>query len=57
MTVDPLDPKSIAGAIKRLLSDPAAEEMGENGRRLVLEKYNWAQEEQVLLAVYEELAV
>ncbi len=57
VTVDPLDPKSIAGAIKRLLSDPAAEEMGENGRRLVLEKYNWAQEEQVLLAVYEELAV
>jgi glycosyltransferase involved in cell wall biosynthesis len=40
--VDPLDPKEIAAAIDFLVTHPqAAKAMGENGRRAVLEKYNW----------------
>jgi glycosyltransferase involved in cell wall biosynthesis len=40
--VDPLDPKAIAAAIDYLVAHPqAAKAMGENGRRAVLEKYNW----------------
>jgi len=29
--------------------------MGENGRKAVLEKYNWCNEEKKLLKIYEEL--
>lgn len=40
--VDPLDPKAIAAAIDHLVGNPdIARAMGENGRRAVLEKYNW----------------
>lgn len=42
MCVDPADPKAIAAAIDHLASHPnLAKSMGENGRRAVLEKYNW----------------
>lgn len=41
--VDPLDPKEIAAAIDYLVTHTqAAKEMGENGSRAVLEKYNWS---------------
>jgi glycosyltransferase involved in cell wall biosynthesis len=41
--VDPRDPKAIAGAIDYLVTHPhLAKAMGENGRKAVLEKYNWA---------------
>jgi glycosyltransferase involved in cell wall biosynthesis len=41
--VDPHDPQSIARAIDYLVSNPEqARRMGENGRKAVLEKYNWA---------------
>jgi glycosyltransferase involved in cell wall biosynthesis len=54
--VDPLDPGAIAGAITWLLeNDKEAREMGENGRKLVLERYNWKAEEKKLLKLYEEL--
>jgi glycosyltransferase involved in cell wall biosynthesis len=54
--VDPLQPMAIAEAICKLLSNPElASEMGRNGRRAVEEKYNWANEEKKLLALYEQL--
>ncbi|NOZ73210.1 MAG: glycosyltransferase family 4 protein [Chloroflexi bacterium] len=54
--VDPKNPKDIATAILRLLDHPEeAAELGENGYRAVLEKYNWAHESQKLLALYEEI--
>lgn len=43
LCVDPLDPKAIAAAIDHLVSNPAvASRMGENGRKAVLEQYNWS---------------
>jgi len=39
--VNPLDTRDIAKAIKHLIDNPdEAREMGENGRKAVLEKYN-----------------
>lgn len=56
LCVDPSDPLAIAGAIDRLVEDPVmARRMGENGRRAVTERYNWAAEEKKLLAFYERL--
>jgi glycosyltransferase involved in cell wall biosynthesis len=56
LCVDPLDPVSIAEAIDYLVSNPeVAREMGMNGQRAVLSKYNWVQEEKKLLAFYEEI--
>lgn len=56
LTVDPLDPKEIAQAIEYLLVHPEeAQRMGENGRRAVEEKYNWEQESEKLVELYEEL--
>lgn len=54
--VDPLNPKDIADAIIYLYKNPLkAKEMGENGRRAVIEKYNWQQEEKKLLDLYQKL--
>ncbi len=54
--VDSLNPQEIAQAIDYLYRNPEkAKEMGERGRKLVLEKYNWEQEEQKLLNFYELL--
>lgn len=53
MCVDPMDPVAIAKAIDYLVQNPdAAREMGENGRRVVLERYNWSVEEAKLLQLY-----
>lgn len=53
LCVDPLDPAAIAAAIDRLVEDPdLARGMGENGRRAVHERYNWAIEEKKLLDLY-----
>lgn len=55
--VDPLDPRRIAAAIDDLIGDPdRAQAMGENGRRLTLERYNWTPEGERLLALYARLA-
>jgi len=54
--VDPLKPEEIAQAIEWLIKHPVeAKKMGENGRKAVLEKYNWENESEKLLKVYEEL--
>lgn len=56
LTVDPLRPMEIAAAINTLVHNPkVAERMGENGKRAVLEKYNWGAEEIKLFRVYNEL--
>lgn len=54
--VNPNDSKAIGKAIEYLLSNPMqGREMGENGRKLVLEKFNWSIEEKKLLKLYSEL--
>lgn len=54
--VDPLKPEEIARAIEYLLTHPEeARRMGENGRKAVLEKYNWEKESEKLVSLYKEL--
>jgi glycosyltransferase involved in cell wall biosynthesis len=54
--VDPLNPEEIAGGIKYLMDHPGLrEEMGENGRRAVVERYNWEKEGKKLLDLYAQL--
>lgn len=54
--VDPLNPREIAKAIDYLIEHPdKARKMGENGRKIILEKYNWENESKKLLKIYEEL--
>lgn len=56
LCVDPMDPAAIARAIDHLVQHPeAARQMGENGRRAVLERYNWSIEESKLLDLYKQL--
>jgi glycosyltransferase involved in cell wall biosynthesis len=54
--VDPMDPAAIAQAIDYLVLNPdVARQMGENGRRAVLDKYNWSVEETKLLNLYTQI--
>jgi glycosyltransferase involved in cell wall biosynthesis len=56
LTVNPESPQEIAKAIAYLLEHPEeAREMGKRGQRAVLQTYNWAREEEKLLALYERL--
>ena len=56
LCVDPLDPDAIAKAIDYLVTHPdEARRMGENGRKAVLEKYNWSIEEAKLLSFYDHI--
>ncbi len=49
--VDVANPEAIAGAVLDVLDHPEeAQRLGNNGRRIVEEKYNWAREEKKLLA-------
>lgn len=51
--VDPENPAEIAEAIVRIISDEEkSKEMGRNGRRMILEKYNWSIEAKKLIGVY-----
>ena len=51
--VDPYDSVALAGAIDHLVSCPdVARRMGENGRKAVLEKYNWKVEASKLTNFY-----
>ena len=55
LCVDPMDPGAIARAINYIMEHPdEARQMGENGRRAVLECYNWQAEEKKLLGFYAE---
>lgn len=54
--VNPTDPNAVSDACNSLLEKPAeAQEMGKRGRRYVLEKYNWQNEEEKLLRLYEDV--
>ena len=56
MLVDPTDPAAIAEAIVSLMEHPEeARRMGENGRRAVLERYNWGEMEKRLFGVYQAI--
>lgn len=55
LLVDPLNAEEIALAIEYLVGHPNdARKMGENGRKAVVERYNWQFEEQKLLAFYDQ---
>ena len=57
LCVDPLDPAMIAAAMDRLAAEPAlARRMGANGRRAVLETFNWEREQLSLMDLYANLA-
>lgn len=54
--VNPKNINEIIAAIKYLSDNPnIAKEMGENGRNIVLQKYNWQFEEKKLLEIYQSL--
>jgi glycosyltransferase involved in cell wall biosynthesis len=54
---DPVDPDSIAAAVRRVLADPETyEARRREARRLALERFNWQIEEKRLLSLYEEVA-
>ncbi len=54
--VDVSNPNAIAQAVLKLLRDPAeAARLGENGRRMIEQKYNWQEEEKRLLAAFASL--
>lgn len=56
ITVNPTDTKQIADAIKYLIEHPKkSEQMGENGRKVILEKFNWNIEEKKLFQLYKEV--
>jgi glycosyltransferase involved in cell wall biosynthesis len=56
LCVDPMDAAAIAKAIDYLVQHPdEARQMGENGRRAVLERYNWSVEEAKLLGFYNQI--
>jgi glycosyltransferase involved in cell wall biosynthesis len=53
LTVDPARPQEIAHALAYLIEHPQeAKQMGEDGRRAVLETYNWENESRKLLQIY-----
>ena len=56
MVVDPRDHAAVAGAIEHVLTHPEeAEAMGERGRAVVLERFNWDGEGARLLSLYRDL--
>ena len=53
LTIDPLDSKEISSTISTLLNNPdKAEYFGNNGKRVVTEKFNWNIEEKKLVKLY-----
>lgn len=57
VVVDPLDTEALARAITFLLENPEiAQAMGERGRRLVLERFQWTNEARKLTDLYRAIA-
>jgi glycosyltransferase involved in cell wall biosynthesis len=55
--VDPKDVSAISAAINDLLAnDDASRIMGENGRKAVLEKFNWSEQATKMIAIYDKLS-
>ena len=58
LLVDPLDPAAIAEAMQWVLDHPAeAEAMGRRGRQAVEGKYNWEQEAEKLISLYDRVGL
>jgi len=56
ISVNPTDPKAIADSIEFLYSNPdSRKQMGENGKKALMEKYNWEAEQGKLLDIYEKI--
>lgn len=56
LCVNPMNPDAIAKAIDYLVDNPQeAERMGRNGRAAILSHYNWANEEEKLVRLYNQL--
>jgi glycosyltransferase involved in cell wall biosynthesis len=56
VNVNPNSPKDIAKAIDDLIDNPIKRnEMGENGYKAIINKYNWSIEEKKLLTLYKDL--
>jgi len=56
LCVDPENPQEIAEAMDYLRNNPElANEMGENGKKTVVDIYNWANEEKKLFEVYKSI--
>ncbi|WP_066164483.1 glycosyltransferase family 4 protein [Aliarcobacter cryaerophilus] len=54
--VNPLEPRDIAKSIEYIISNPKeAEQMGQNGIKAVLKKYNWGLEEKKLIDLYQNI--
>lgn len=54
--VDPRDPAAIAAAIDYFVRNPQiAQRMGRNGRRAVIERFNWPTEAEKLIGLYRTL--
>ena len=52
-----MSPIEIGEAINYILNNPKeAKKMGENGRKMVIEKYNWDIEKKKLIDLYQELS-
>jgi glycosyltransferase involved in cell wall biosynthesis len=57
LLVDTSNPRAIAEALDRLARDPEERDrLGANGRKAVLERYNWERESEKLVGMYQELA-
>lgn len=56
ISVDPSNSEEIAEAVQQLLKSPERSKlMGENGKKAVIERYNWEQQFKKLAQLYEEL--
>ena len=53
---DPADPRGIAGALRAVLDDPAANERYRRNARRAADECNWAEEQQLLVGVYAALS-
>ena len=54
--VNPLNPKDIANAVNEMIQNPEAlREMGANGRKAIVQKYNWSNEDKKLLMLYRKI--
>ena len=57
IAVEPDNVDEIADAIMYLIDNPKkAEIMGKNGRRAILEEFNWGNEERKLLKLYKQFS-
>lgn len=56
--VDPTNPSDIIKGILYILNNPElAQQMGVNGRRLVINKYNWDIEKKKLIEIYSQFSI